>query len=107
MYICVILPLNYPLQREESLRQGDIPNLNVLVTPFVEQLDAANFIGDLLGKHLVARDGLDFDFDFFDFLVIRHVGDVEWVEGGLSVCRSSRGLREVAMQYWLGLENVR
>lgn len=54
------------------VRQRDIPNLNILVGPLVEQLDAANFVGYILGQDLVAAVGR---FDF-DFSVVRHVGDV-------------------------------
>ena len=56
--------------RMESLRQRDVADLDVLIAPLVEQLDAANLVGDLLGKNLVAR-GLNLDFDF----CVRHVGD--------------------------------
>jgi hypothetical protein len=34
--------------RLESLRQGDIANFDIFIAPFVEQLDAANLVGDLL-----------------------------------------------------------
>lgn len=54
------------------LRQRDIPDLNVLVAPAVEQLDAANLGDDVLGKDLVAGDGLD-----LDFAVVRHFGAVK------------------------------
>lgn len=52
-----------------SLRQGDVADLDVLVGPLVEQLDAANLGDDVLGQDLVARDGLDFDLS-----VVRHDG---------------------------------
>ena len=54
---------------EEPLRQGDITDLDVLVGPLVEQLDAANLGHDVLGQSLVAGDGLDLDLS-----VVRHVG---------------------------------
>ena len=53
-----------------SLRQGDVADLDVLIAPLVEELDAANLVGDLLGKNLVAG-GLNLDFDF----CVRHIGD--------------------------------
>lgn len=65
-----------------SLRQRDIPDLNVLVAPAVEQLDAANLGDDLLGKDLVAGDGLD-----LDFAVVRHFGAVKMLTP-----KDSRGL---------------
>ena len=55
--------------RKDSLRQGNIADLDIFVGPLVEQLDAANLRGDLLGKNLVSGDGFD-----FDFLVVRHDG---------------------------------
>jgi hypothetical protein len=54
-----------------SLRQRDISDLDILVAPLVEELDATDFLGNLLWKDLVAADGLDLDFS-----VVRHVGDV-------------------------------
>ena len=47
-----------------AVRQRDIPNFNILIAPLVEQLDAANLFGNLLGEHLVAGGALDFDFAF-------------------------------------------
>lgn len=52
---------------EQDLRQTDVPDLNILVRPLVEKLDAANLAGDLLWQDLVARDGLDLDIS-----VVRH-----------------------------------
>lgn len=51
------------------LRQGDVADLDILVGPLVEQLDAANLLDDVLGQDLDARDGLD-----LDFAVVRHAG---------------------------------
>jgi hypothetical protein len=53
----------------DVVSQRDVPDLNILVAPAVEQLDAADLSDDLLGKDLVAGDGLD-----LDFAVVRHVG---------------------------------
>lgn len=52
------------------VRERDVPDLNVLVAPLVEQLDAANLLGDVLGKDGVAGLALDLDF------AVRHDCDV-------------------------------
>lgn len=78
-----------------SLRQRDVADLDVLIAPLVEQLDAANLVGDLLGKNLVAR-GLNLDFDFG----VRHVGDD--LTCGVVVGDVNRGSRE--SKYSLGQE---
>jgi hypothetical protein len=51
-------------------RQRDIPNLDILVTPLVEQLDRSDLIGDFLGENAVGAIGR---FDL-DFAVVRHGG---------------------------------
>lgn len=52
------------------LRQGDVTDLDILVGPLVEQLDAANLGDDVLGQDLVARGGgIDLDLS-----VVRHAG---------------------------------
>lgn len=56
-------------QQVVVLRQGDVADLDILVGPLVEQLDAANLLDDVLGQDLVARDGLDLDLS-----VVRHAG---------------------------------
>jgi hypothetical protein len=43
-------------------RQGDIPDLDILVAPLVEELGGANLLGDILGQHRVALGRLDLDF---------------------------------------------
>lgn len=54
----------------KHLRQGDVPDLNVLVAPLVEQLDAAHLGESILGQHVVNRSRvLDLDFP-----VVRHYG---------------------------------
>jgi hypothetical protein len=53
-----------------SLRQRDIADLDILVAPLVEELDAANLGDNFLWQNLVARDGLDFNIS-----VVRHDGD--------------------------------
>lgn len=70
-------PLRNPMAVQFSLqcewdfsRQRDISDLDILITPLVEKLDASNLFSDLLGQDLVARDGLDFDFSS-----VRHDGD--------------------------------
>lgn len=50
-----------------SVRQRDIPDLDILVAPLVEQLDAANLVGDVLWQNWVALGALD-----LDFAVVRH-----------------------------------
>lgn len=83
-------------QNGGAIRERDVPDLNVLVAPFVEQLDAANFVGDFLGEDRVAGGALDFDF------AVRHdCGCAErrlGEDGGrLGVCRrGSLEVREVA-----------
>jgi len=47
--------------------EGDVPDLDVLVAPLVEELGAANLGSDILGQDWVSLDGLDFD------LAVRHV----------------------------------
>lgn len=56
-----------------ALRQRNIPDLDILVTPAVEELDAADLSDDLLGQDLVAG-GLD-----LNFAVVRHVGWLDWM----------------------------
>lgn len=58
-------------------RQGDIPDLDILEAPLVEQLDAANLLGDVLGKDGVAGGALDLDF------ALRHIDQVCDDVGGL------------------------
>jgi len=75
LQFCHNLPLPYSFNsssRWESLRQRDVADFDVLIAPLVEQLDAANLLGDFLGKNLVAGDGFD-----FDVLVVRHDGDAD------------------------------
>lgn len=52
-----------------AVRERDIPDLDVLVAPLVEQLDAANLVGHVLGEDGIALGALDFD------LAVRHVCD--------------------------------
>lgn len=47
-------------ERKNS-RQGDISNLDVLVRPFIEELDGADFVRDFPRQHLVAARVLDLD----------------------------------------------
>ena len=48
-------------------RQRNVPNLNILVAPLIEQFHSADLIGDVLGKDLVPVGRLDLDFP-----VVRH-----------------------------------
>ena len=45
-----------------AVRERNVADLDVLVAPLVEELDAADLVGDLLGEHGVARWALDLDF---------------------------------------------
>lgn len=80
-----------------SLRQGDVADLDILVGPLVEQLDAANLADDVLGQDLVARGGLDLDLS-----VVRHVGQFDrrnWRVG----CRRLVGRRGISFG-WVVVE---
>ena len=46
----------------DGVRERDIPNLDVLVAPLVEQLHAANLVCDVLGEDRIASGAIDFDF---------------------------------------------
>lgn len=48
--------------REESIRQRDVADLNILVAPLVEELDGANLVGDVLWEDGIAAWALDLDF---------------------------------------------
>lgn len=58
------------LANGKHLRQRDVPNLNILVAPPVEQLHRAHLREGILGQHGVNRSRV---FDL-DFPVVRHVG---------------------------------
>lgn len=58
------------------------------VANLVEQLDAANLLGDLLGKHRVGALALD-----LDFAVVRHDCGC-WCVGGLEVSCRAVGFKE-------------
>ncbi len=53
---------------EKDIRQGDIPNLDILISPLAKELDLPNLVHDLLRKDLVAIRGLDRDLA----VVVRH-----------------------------------
>jgi len=71
-----IVPYSFPSSKVEServiLRQRDIFDLNIVVAPLIEQLDAANLVGDLLGEHWEGGSG------DLDFSAIRHIGVRLW-----------------------------
>ena len=48
--------------RKGIVRQRNIPNLNILVAPLIEQLDGANLVGDVLGENGIAAWALNLDF---------------------------------------------
>ena len=83
---------DHPVVAEECAdsRQRDISDLDILVAPLVEQLDAANLGCNLLGQDGVALGLLDFDLSG-----VRHFGDVKG--GGLNGGngRGWRGCRKV------------
>lgn len=60
-----------------DVREGDIPDLDVLVAPLVEQLHAANLAGDILWQDWVALGRLN-----FDLAAVRHI--CNWWSGGWS-----------------------
>ena len=79
---CPALPCPFPCQTDNDhpvvaeecadSRQRDISDLDILVAPLVEQLDAANLGCNLLGQDGVALGLLDFDLSG-----VRHFGDVK------------------------------
>lgn len=56
------------IAKRENSRQGNVANLDILVGPFVEELNRSDFISDIFWQHLVAAWVLDFHFP-----VVRHV----------------------------------
>lgn len=67
----------------QVLRQGDITDLDILIGPLVEQLDAANLGDDILGQDLVARrGGIDLNLS-----VVRHAGQQQRFLEEVSCCR--------------------
>lgn len=44
------------------VRKRDVPDLDILEGPLVEELDAANLLRNLLGEDGVSGGALDFDF---------------------------------------------
>ena len=50
------------LERWGGLRQTDVPNLDILVRPLVEELDGPDLLSDILGKDGVPAGVLDLDF---------------------------------------------
>ena len=58
------------------VRQGNVSNLNIFVAPLVEELDAADFVGNFFWKDRIGGTGV---FDL-NLSVIRHFG-VRFVSG--------------------------
>lgn len=54
---------------QKHVRQRNVPDLNILVAPLVEQLHAALLGQDILGDGLEDRRAFD-----LDFAVVGHVG---------------------------------
>ena len=69
-----------PLQTGGHSRQGDVPDLDIVVGPLVEQADLAVAVDNLLGKRSKGRD-----------LDVPVVGHVDCVEGGLEWTGLSKG----------------
>lgn len=69
---CFLLSLQHSGGRGADVRQGDVPNLDILVAPFVEELRLANLLRDVLRQGGVLLRRLDFD------LAVRHVGRLDW-----------------------------
>ena len=65
-----------------SLRQRDISDLDILITPLVEELNASNLIGNILWEDSVGLSRL-LDLDRLRSLVVRHDCDYPF----LGVCR--------------------
>ena len=61
------IPIRPLVQTGAHSRQGDIPDLDILVAPLVEQLGRADLLGDILGQHRVALGRLNLD------LAVRHI----------------------------------
>jgi len=65
-----------PKSSDSNVRQGDVADLDIVV-PLVEELDVANLLDNILGKHLVEGGVLD-----LDLAVVRHfcctVGFRDW-----------------------------
>lgn len=72
-----IRPLR-PLARAGAhSRQGDIPDLDILVAPLVEQLGRADLLGDILGQHRVALGRLNLDLGHFrEFLLCKSLSSI-------------------------------
>jgi hypothetical protein len=67
-------PLGPLAQAGAHSRQGDIPDLDILVAPLVEQLGRADLLGDILGQHRVALGRLNLDLavgHFREFLLCK------------------------------------
>lgn len=72
IFSCFLLSLQHSGGRGADVRQGDVPNLDILVAPFVEELRLANLLRDVLWQGGVLLRRLDFD------LAVRHVGRLDW-----------------------------
>lgn len=72
------------------VREGDVPDLDVLVGPLVEQLGRANLRCYILWQHWVALDGLDFDF------AVRHLRNR--LRTGVNWWWSRKGVAGVSMK---------
>lgn len=65
----------------ENSRQGDISNFDILIRPFVEELDATNLLRYLFGQDHVPTRIVDLDFGG-----VRHAGQTQGVLCEIVVC---------------------
>ena len=63
-------------------RQGDVSNFDILIRPFVEELDAANLLRYFFGKDHIPARIVDLDFGG-----VRHAGQTQNVLCGMMVVR--------------------
>lgn len=68
MIIVALRAISYVVVVEYS-RQRDVADLNILVGPFVEEFDASDLFGDILGQHHIPTWAVN-----FDLLGVRHAG---------------------------------
>lgn len=94
-------------------RQGDIPDLNILIAPLVEQLDATNLIGNLLRQDIGGRlcsdlglAGFRHDGDLVLYACSRREGVKALSVTKISTLRSRRSSMREGRQGELRVENL-
>ena len=73
------LPAGYTWLVKDS-RQGDISNFDILIRPFIEELDAANFLCYIFGQDHIPARIVDLNFSG-----VRHAGQSQSVLCGMMV----------------------